>query len=272
MEVRRIPKWVKTEYDLEIYHSGVKNMKWHHRRYQNYDGSLTPLGRVHYGYGPARATDAGRANTATGIARKAGTSSHTQRAFHTTDRNYALVSTDTRAPSRDGKNKELDDYLDRNLSDSFSKLEYTSGSHLLSDKSIKKLSDNGMHWYERTHVHSKLNDVEIDGLRDSEVSLIGSNYCNRVTKPRTLSKDRARGIGTGGNRTNYDAISPYAASRDGHTMRDAKDWQDSHIEAYNRLTNNGRNIPKSGSYADEQLTSDRLKLRDELYNEKKRRR
>lgn len=34
-----------------IEHSGVKDMKWGVRRYQNYDGSLTPLGRIHYGVG-----------------------------------------------------------------------------------------------------------------------------------------------------------------------------------------------------------------------------
>lgn len=272
MDIYRLPSWVKTPYDMELYHSGVKNMRWGERRYQYKDGSLTPLGRVHYGYGPARATDAGRANTATGIARKAGTSSHVQRAFKSNDSNYTLVSTDTRAPSRGGKDKKLDDYLDRNLSDTYSKLEYTIGSYGTAGEHLKKISDNGMHWYETTHVHSKLNDAEIDGIRDTEVALIGSNYCNRVTKPRTLSKDRARSIGTGGNRTNNDALSPYAASREGHNMRDAKDWQDSHIEAYNRLTNNGRNIPRSGSYADEQLTAKRNRLRDELYDEKKRRR
>lgn len=35
-------------------HSGVKNQRWGNRRYQNKDGSLTPLGRQHYGVGPAR--------------------------------------------------------------------------------------------------------------------------------------------------------------------------------------------------------------------------
>lgn len=35
-------------------HDGVKNMKWHNRRYQYPDGSLTPLGRQHYGVGPPR--------------------------------------------------------------------------------------------------------------------------------------------------------------------------------------------------------------------------
>lgn len=39
-----------------LVHSGVKGMRWYERRYQNYDGSLTPLGRIHYGVGePIRA-------------------------------------------------------------------------------------------------------------------------------------------------------------------------------------------------------------------------
>lgn len=38
-----------------VAHSGTKGMKWGQRRYQNADGSLTPLGRAHYGIGKARA-------------------------------------------------------------------------------------------------------------------------------------------------------------------------------------------------------------------------
>ena len=37
-----------------VAHSGVKGMKWGQRQYQNKDGSLTPLGRAHYGIGAAR--------------------------------------------------------------------------------------------------------------------------------------------------------------------------------------------------------------------------
>lgn len=35
-------------------HHGVKDQKWGTRRYQNKDGSLTPLGRIHWGIGPER--------------------------------------------------------------------------------------------------------------------------------------------------------------------------------------------------------------------------
>jgi hypothetical protein len=35
----------------ELYHHGIKGMKWGVRRYQNPDGSLTSEGYLHYGYG-----------------------------------------------------------------------------------------------------------------------------------------------------------------------------------------------------------------------------
>lgn len=38
----------------ELYHFGKKGQKWGRRQYQNEDGSLTPLGRIHYGIGEAR--------------------------------------------------------------------------------------------------------------------------------------------------------------------------------------------------------------------------
>lgn len=43
------------EYDDILMHYGVDGMHWYERRYQNPDGSLTPLGRIHYGIGKARA-------------------------------------------------------------------------------------------------------------------------------------------------------------------------------------------------------------------------
>lgn len=42
--------WPVNDYRSYIKHYGVPNQKWGVRRYQNYDGSLTPLGRERYGY------------------------------------------------------------------------------------------------------------------------------------------------------------------------------------------------------------------------------
>lgn len=41
-------------YDSYLYHHGVQGQKWGKRQYQYEDGSLTPEGRVHYGYGQPR--------------------------------------------------------------------------------------------------------------------------------------------------------------------------------------------------------------------------
>lgn len=38
--------------NVELHHSGIKGMKWGIRRYQNKDGSLTPLGKKRYGEYP----------------------------------------------------------------------------------------------------------------------------------------------------------------------------------------------------------------------------
>lgn len=38
----------KYNYSNELYHSGVKGMKWGIRRYQNPDGTLTPAGKARY--------------------------------------------------------------------------------------------------------------------------------------------------------------------------------------------------------------------------------
>ena len=40
-------------YRTELYHTGIKGMKWGIRRFQNEDGSLTPAGRERYGVGQA---------------------------------------------------------------------------------------------------------------------------------------------------------------------------------------------------------------------------
>ena len=42
------------EYPTYLIHYGVSGQKWGNRRYQNEDGSLTPEGYIHYGYGKGK--------------------------------------------------------------------------------------------------------------------------------------------------------------------------------------------------------------------------
>ena len=147
MEVRRLPEWVKTPYDLELYHSGVKNMKWGNRRYQNKDGSLTPLGRVHYGVGQARnaagvvKTDiqSRMSNNEYGSARAA---------------NLGEVGTGVTSRSRLGDRSSI------SVSDDLSSI-------------TPKIKMKGKDYVDG----NSLNDSSIDSLREHEVTQIGRFYC-----------------------------------------------------------------------------------------------
>ena len=68
-----IPIYESIDLDEFLEHHGTKGQKWGNRRFQNSDGSLTPLGRLHYGVGAARKA-VGSAAKKTGETVKSGTS------------------------------------------------------------------------------------------------------------------------------------------------------------------------------------------------------
>ena len=46
--------YTQQQYNNELFHHGVKGMKWGVRQYQNPDGTYTEAGRLHYGFGDRR--------------------------------------------------------------------------------------------------------------------------------------------------------------------------------------------------------------------------
>ena len=54
-----MPVYVVKPSEEDLMHHGSKGQKWGRRRYQNPDGSLTPLGRQHYGVGGERKSISG---------------------------------------------------------------------------------------------------------------------------------------------------------------------------------------------------------------------
>lgn len=58
---------IKANRDLE--HHGVKGQSWGKRQYQNPDGTLTPLGREHYGYGSQKDAFSAKATAAKALAK-----------------------------------------------------------------------------------------------------------------------------------------------------------------------------------------------------------
>jgi len=90
----------------ELYHHGVKGMSWGDRRYQNEDGSLTPLGRQHYGYGDARDPRAHEQKWREALGYKGGPN------------NKGKIIGDVRKyanQQKPDKQKEREDYLDKQI-------------------------------------------------------------------------------------------------------------------------------------------------------------
>lgn len=90
----------------ELYHYGVRGMKWGYRRFQNKDGSLTAEGYIHYGYkGPRNNKREGLrdwSNAYTGY-------DEIKKSFKKTN----LLATDSQMKSQHTKNCKVLDVLDK---------------------------------------------------------------------------------------------------------------------------------------------------------------
>ncbi len=123
-------------YEDFIEHHGIKGQKWGNRRYQNSDGSLTALGRVHYGVGAARSGISKGAKAIAGAAKNAATKtgSAVRKKVNPTNEELEekLNAAKEKAKRRDmkneikelsGKKKKLKDMTDQEVIDKFNRLQ-----------------------------------------------------------------------------------------------------------------------------------------------------
>ena len=102
-----------TQYHLTredyLMHHGVKGQKWGLRQWQNEDGSLTPAGREHYGYGKERY--------------------NTKQAFKNAKSEYAKAKAYKRAAVKRARSGSFEQINDKELDSAFDRLDKAKSTY-----------------------------------------------------------------------------------------------------------------------------------------------
>ena len=129
-----LDSYVKHGFDFEsvddfLMHHGTKGQKWGNRKYQNADGSLTPLGRLHYGVGNAkRAAGSAASKAGAAIKKKINPSDSDlqekyQKALHKQRRKELKDATNNAKRASKGKNKKIKNMTDEEVRQNIQRLQ-----------------------------------------------------------------------------------------------------------------------------------------------------
>lgn len=144
-----------TDHEYYVRHSGIKNMKWGQRRWQNKDGSLTPAGRIRYRKLRGKGTHAKGSNTKQTNVRQSSQN----------EKKYTSIGTATRVSKMAMKNPKRSmklsmDLTEALLSDYAGAMKYckTSVSLVLRnrDRYIKALNEH------LDHIKDDFEQVKVD--------------------------------------------------------------------------------------------------------------
>lgn len=168
----------------ELYHSGSKGMKWGRRLYQNKDGSLTPLGRVHYGVGTPRGEAQALAKRASQAAGNAASNAIDRtervatRAAYTIDSN---VSPARNMSSFDTSSRRASDLGESGTG--VRRRASINGRHSINyNDSLDTISPALTIRGKNTLNDSALRDATMDSIREREVTQIGRFYTEQFYK------------------------------------------------------------------------------------------
>lgn len=162
------------EYDYELYHHGIKGMKWGIRRYQKKDGSLTPAGKKRYSDNPELKRQKAETKTAKSVSKTS------KKAYDKAFRRYSNVPT---SKNYDKAEAAFEKYRSDNTAYQKTKLKYDT------NREVARLRDKGKTFDNKSKHRLKLEEqYKKMGMNDEQAQAAANN---RIRTEKILAASAA---------------------------------------------------------------------------------